>query len=138
MVVRIKVRSKSNIDTLLTILIFFSSTLITIGKVIASDSPNIGIRVPSKYQYGIPLFPKQLARGLSMLDFVQPSQKKTPRSLKHDVKIDSTGQEVSIKETTFNYPYHLPALYSLEQYTHYCLQQNLPLIWQNYSGAYNH
>ncbi len=98
----------------------------------ASDNPYIGLRLSTEQTYGIPLFGKELARGLSMLDFTQPSVKKTPRTIKRDVDIDSTGSEVTVEEQAFDVYLHQPATYSLSDYTRYCLDKNLDVIWQNY------
>ena len=92
MVVRLKIRSKSNIGVLLMILIFFSLSFIYMKSTFAADDLNLGLKVPSESQYGTLLFPKQPARGLSLLDFGQPQIKKIPRSIKRDIKIDSTAK----------------------------------------------
>ncbi|MBL7094156.1 cell surface protein SprA [candidate division KSB1 bacterium] len=102
------------------------------GKVIASETYNLGLQVQPKQGYGIPLFPKQLSRGLSLLDFTQPVARKIPRTIKRDVKIDSIGTEVEINETTFDLPLHLPANYPLKEYTRYCLHKNKAIIWQTF------
>jgi len=120
--------SKSLFVVGLVILIFCFS----FGKVIASEPYDVGLRLPSQQQYGIPLFPKQLSRGLSMLDFGKPEAKKAPKAIKRDVKIDSSGKSVSLKETAFNTLFHLPANYSLKEYTQYCLHQNKAIVWQTF------
>jgi len=116
----------------LMILIFFASILISSGKVTASERPYIGIKLPSEPLYGMPLFTKQLRRGLSMLDFTQPAIKKFPKSIKRNVNIDSTGKEISIEEKTFELAMHAPASYSLNEFTQYCLQENIAVVWQDY------
>ena len=102
------------------------------GKVIASDSYKLGLRLQPHQRYGIPLFPRQFSRGLSMLEFIHPNVKKKPRTIKRDVKIDSIGTKVNLKETTFDLPLNLPASYPLKDYTRYCLKKNEALVWQTF------
>ncbi|OQX95454.1 cell surface protein SprA, partial [candidate division KSB1 bacterium 4572_119] len=127
-----KSRSKSGFHISIVILIYFFITLFSSPTLIASEDSNIGMKLSSYDQFGTRLFTKQLSRGLSMLDFTQPSIKKIPKTIKRDVKIDSTGDQVSVQEKAFDQYLHLPASYSLKDYTNYCLQKNVDIIWQEY------
>jgi len=129
----IKIRSKSNPYHLFLISIFFSSIFAATESVQASDnSQYLGLRPNSTQQYGIPLFTKQPENWLSMAGANRPLLNCYPRNFKRNVEIDSTGQNVTIEETIFDIPLHIPAKYSLKEYTYYYRKQNLNLLWQSY------
>jgi len=132
MVLRFKFRSKSDLYYLLLISIFFSSTVTYVGKTFASDSPTLGLRLSSIQQYGIPLFDKKPEVGLSMDGTTQPILKMNPKSFNRKVVIDSTNQTVTIEESIFGISFHVPATYSVKEYTDYYRQVNLNLLWQSY------
>jgi len=133
MVFGIKIGSKSNFHHILLISIFFSLLSITTKNVLASDNDQyLGLRLPSTPGYGIPLFTKQQENRLSMFGSQRPVLKYYPRSFKRSVKIDSTGQYVTIEESVMNIPLHIPAKYTLKEYSDYYRKVNLGLLWHTY------
>lgn len=104
----------------------------TPGKDSARPANHIGLRLPTEKMYGTALYTNVLNRGLSMLDFTNPSTKTPPKAIKRDVRIDSTGSQIYIEENAFDNSFNMPATYSLEAYTKYCLEQNVAVIWQHY------
>jgi len=133
MVFGIKIRSKSNPYCLLLISIFFSSALTITGNAQASsNSYYLGLRLPDTPQYGVPLFTRQPENTLSMMGAKRPVLRYYPRSFQRKVKIDSTGKTVLIEETILNLPLHVPARYSLKEYTDYYRKINLGLLWNSY------
>ncbi|HDQ00690.1 MAG TPA: cell surface protein SprA [bacterium] len=130
---KVKTGSKSAPSLVWMILIIIHCIVFqSIENVIASENQYIGLRLPTGEQYGMRLYTKQLARGLSILDFTEPTLQSPPKSIKRDVKIDSVGHQVTIEEKTFDVSLHLPAIYSLSEYTQYCLNQNVGIVWQEY------
>jgi len=112
---------------------FFIFIIVSLhGQVLASDNPYIGLRIPSTEKYGLRLYTKQLERGISMLDFTEPSIREKPKTIKRKIDIDSTGKKITIEEKAFNYPLFLPAIYSLKDYTNYCLEKNIDILWQTF------
>ena len=103
------------------------------GNALASNNNHyLGLRLPSTPQYGIPLFNKYSENWLYMGGSQRPILKMYPRSFKRDVKIDSTGQNVTIEESILDIPLYLPARYSLKEYSDYYRKINLGLLWHTY------
>lgn len=133
MILSIKIRSKSTQHQFLRISIFFSLILIANGKIQAADNDRyLGLRLPAAQQYGVPLFTKQPENWLSLEGPSRPLLNLQPRSFKRNVEIDSTGHNVTIEETIFDVLLHIPAKYSLQEYTDYYRKENLNLLWHSY------
>ena len=133
MVMGIKIRSKSQLHHLFLISIFFSSLFIVAEKIHASDNRQyLGLKLKSTQQYGIPLFTKQPETWLSIDGPSRPLLNLYPRSFKRTVEIDSTGQNVTIEESFFNVSRHVPAKYSLKDYSNYYRKENINLLWHTY------
>ena len=115
---------------LYALFVCFISALIFSGGLIAADDPYIGLQIPNQEKYGLRLFAEQPQHGLSLLDFSAPSLAKTPKTIKREVNIDSAGKKVTIREEAFSVPFQLPAIYSLHDYTRYCLTRNIDILWQ--------
>ncbi len=133
MVLGIKIKSKSNLRQVILISIFFSSLIAATRSSFASDNDRYsGLRLSSTQKYGIPLFTKKPENWLSLNGPNRPLLDIYPKSFKRNVEIDSTGKHVTIEERIFNLPLHIPAKYSLKDYTDYYRQENLNLLWQTY------
>ncbi|MBN2012686.1 cell surface protein SprA [candidate division KSB1 bacterium] len=108
--------------------------IVMCGESHASDKSvsYLGVKYQMYDVYGVDLFGKSPVRGLSMGPMNYPILDTTPRDLKRDVKIDSTGQYITFSESMFNIPFTVPARYSLEQYLMYSRPVYRDLLWQEY------
>ncbi len=129
----IHIGSKSSAKQIVLISIFFSSILLVTASGFSSDRDRYcGLKLNSNQHYGISLFDREPQAWLSLNGPSRPLLNLSPRSFKRTVDIDSTGQYVTIQETLFGQPVHLPARYTLKEYSDYFRQQNLNILWQNY------
>ncbi len=127
------IRSKSNFNIHFLISIFFSSTLLLSGETQAANDNGIGLQLPSRADYGIPLFDKQLEKGLATANQPVPPSQLGLSQYRRNVTIDSTGQTIAIEENFFGLPFYTPARYSLRDYLAYSQQENMKLLWRTHT-----
>lgn len=124
--------SKSNLYLLLVISIFFSLFAFDIREGFGATDSYLGLRMVPAQRFGIPLFTKQPDIWLSMAGANRSFLKTSPSNFRRSEIIDSTGTTITIEESIFNVPLHLPAKYPLKDYIMYVREENNRLLWHNY------